>query len=118
MSTLYLWQERRLKRRRPAGLLGRAPSLVTLDRLSGRTVLVAWPALTIGVGTGLVRLRGEGGGFDALMVATLVTWLVYAAYLVLRAEAGWHGRRAAYVAIAGFALVAVVRLALPLTHFA
>ena len=32
--------------------------------------------------------------------------------------AGWAGRRAAYLALAGFALVIVVRLALPVTHFA
>jgi hypothetical protein len=30
---------------------------------------------------------------------------------------GWSGRRAAYIALAGFALVIVVRLALPVTHF-
>jgi hypothetical protein len=45
-----------------------------------------------------------------------VTWFVWAAYLVLRAT-GSTGRRAAYVALAGFALVIVVRLALPAVHF-
>ena len=29
---------------------------------------------------------------------TLVTWVIYAAFLVLRYEAGWRGRRAAYLA--------------------
>jgi ABC-type transport system involved in cytochrome c biogenesis permease subunit len=43
---------------------------------------------------------------------------VYAVYLVLRHVAGWRGRRAAYLVLAGFALVVVVRLALPVTHFA
>ena len=33
LAAVYLWQERRLKHRRPGGLLGRAPSLVTLDTL-------------------------------------------------------------------------------------
>jgi ABC-type transport system involved in cytochrome c biogenesis permease subunit len=51
-------------------------------------------------------------------VATLVTWVVWAAYLVLRAARDWSGRRAAYLALAGFVLVIVVRLALPATHFA
>jgi ABC-type transport system involved in cytochrome c biogenesis permease subunit len=46
-----------------------------------------------------------------------VMWLVWAAYLVLRSTRGLSGRRAAYVALAGFALVIVVRLALPATHF-
>jgi ABC-type transport system involved in cytochrome c biogenesis permease subunit len=94
------------------------PSLVTLDTLAARTVLVSLPALATGVGLGLVRLRESGGGFDALMAASLATIVVYAAYLVLRLEAGWRGRRAAYLALAGFALVIVARLALPLAHFA
>jgi ABC-type uncharacterized transport system permease subunit len=118
MSGLYLFEERRLKRRRPASLLGRMPSLVTLDTLASRTVLVSLPALAAGIGLGVVRLREAGGSFDALMAASLLTIAVYAAYLVLRYEVGWRGRRAAYLALAGFALVIVVRLALPLTHFA
>ncbi len=118
MSGLYLFEERRLKRRRPASLLGRMPSLVTLDSLAARTVLVSLPALASGIGLGLVRLRESGGSFDALMAASLLTIAVYAAYLVLRLEGGWRGRRAAYLALAGFALVIVVRLALPLAHFA
>jgi ABC-type uncharacterized transport system permease subunit len=51
------------------------------------------------------------------MAVTVVTWSVYAGYLVLRHAAGWRGRRAAYLVLAGFVLVAVVRLALPVTHF-
>jgi ABC-type uncharacterized transport system permease subunit len=117
LSALYLWQERRLKDRRPGGLLGRAPSLVTLETLAGRTVAVAVPALTAGIVAGLVRLRKDGGGIDALMGVTLGTWLVYGAYLLLRYEAGWRGRRAAYLALVGFALVIVARVGLQLTHF-
>jgi ABC-type uncharacterized transport system permease subunit len=117
LSALYLWQERRLKGRRPGGLLGRAPSLLTLETLSGRTIAVAVPALTAGIVAGLVRLRRDGGGVDALMAVTLGTWLVYTAYLVLRWEAGWRGRRAAYLALAGFALVIVARVGLQITHF-
>jgi ABC-type uncharacterized transport system permease subunit len=118
MAGLYLFEEGRLKRRRPASILGRAPSLYALDLLVARTVLVSLLALAAGVGFGLARLGDAGGRFDALMAATLLTVVVYVGYVVLRYEAGWHGRRAAYVALAGFGLVVVVRLALPLTHFA
>jgi ABC-type uncharacterized transport system permease subunit len=117
MSALYLFEEHRLKRRRPSGLLGRMPSLVVLDVVAARTVLVSLVALTAGVALGLARLEGEGGGFDALMGATFATAGIYAAYLVLRVEAGWRGHRAAWLALAGFALVVVARLALSLTHF-
>lgn len=117
LSALYLWQERQLKGHRTSSLLGRTPSLLTLESLAARTIVFALPALTAGIAAGLVRLRSRGGGIDALMAVTLLTWVVYGAFLLLRYEAGWRGRRAAYLALAGFALVAVVRLALPVTHF-
>jgi ABC-type uncharacterized transport system permease subunit len=118
LSAFYLWQERRLKRRAVTILRRPAPSLATLDRLASRAVLFSLPALTLGLAVGLIRLLNDGERVDAVVAATAVTWLVWAAYLVLRATRGWTGRRAAYVALAGFALVIVVRLALPATHFA
>jgi ABC-type uncharacterized transport system permease subunit len=117
LSGLYLWQERRLKRRSATILCRQVPALVTLDRLVLRIVSVSVPLLTVGIGVGLGRLLARGDAIDALVVATLVTWVAWAAYLVLRLR-GVAGRRAAYVALAGFLLVIVVRLALPAAHFA
>jgi ABC-type uncharacterized transport system permease subunit len=117
LSGLYLWQERRLKRRETRILVLRAPSLVTLDSLAVRAVAVSLPALTLGVAVGFLRLRDRGGGVDALMAVTLLTWSIYAGFLAARHFRGLSGRRAAYVVLAGFALVAVARLGLPLTHF-
>jgi ABC-type uncharacterized transport system permease subunit len=118
LAAVYLWQNRRLKHRSPSLLRVRAPSLATLDSLIARTIAFALPALTLGIGIGLGRLGTEGGGFDAVMAVTLMTWAIYAAFLVLRYEAGWRGRRAAYLALAGFLLVVVVRLgSVPVAHF-
>lgn len=117
LAALYLWQERQLKDRRTGGLFGRAPSLVTLDTLEARVITFAVPALTAGIVAGFVRLRSDGGSVDALMVVTVLTWAVFAGYLVVRHGLGLRGRRAAYLVLAGFALVIVVRLGLPLTHF-
>ena len=117
LSALYLWQERRLKQRSVTILRRPAPSLATLDDLSLRLVAFSLPALTLGIAVGIGRLIDHGDAIDALVVATLVTWVVWAAYLVARVR-GIAGRRAAYVALAGFVLVIVVRLALPATHFA
>ncbi|MDQ5820947.1 MAG: cytochrome c biogenesis protein CcsA [Actinomycetota bacterium] len=117
LAGLYLWQERRLKSRSASVLRVSVPSLATLDELEGRTIAVALPALTLGIAVGFLRVRSTGAGFDVLMVVTVVTWLVYGAFIVLRYGAGWRGRRAAYLALAGFALVLAVRLGLPVTHF-
>jgi ABC-type uncharacterized transport system permease subunit len=117
VSALYLWQERRLKARAVTILRRPAPSLATLDHLAFRLVVFSLPALTLGIGVGIARLVDKGASVDALVIATCVTWVIWAAYLVLRVR-GLAGRRAAYLALAGFLLVIVVRLALPATHFA
>jgi ABC-type uncharacterized transport system permease subunit len=115
LAGLYLWQERRLKRRLPGVLRQRAPSQETLDRLTARTIAVAVPALTLGLAVGLARLGLEGGGFDALMGVALAVWVAYASFLVLRFEAGWRGRRTAYLALAGMVFVVVALV--PVSHF-
>src|SRR6202035_3437520 len=84
LSAFYLWQERRLKRREVTILRRPAPSLAVLDRLAGRTVLVSVPALTLGIGVGIARLVSRGDRIDALVVATLVTWVVWTGYLGAR----------------------------------
>jgi ABC-type uncharacterized transport system permease subunit len=117
LAGLYLWEERELKRRSRAILRFRAPSLATLDSLVGKTVAVALPVLAVGMAVGFARVR-DRSDLDPLIVLTLVTWLVYGAFLALRYGAGWRGRRAAYLALAGFALVIALRLGLPATHFA
>ncbi len=118
LAGLYLWQERRLKRRAPGVLRLRAPSLASLDRLTARTIAVALPLLTVGLGIGFARLEAEGGGFDAVIGLALVAWLLYAGFLAARLELGWRGRRTAWLALTGFLVVIVLRLAVtPLTHF-
>jgi ABC-type uncharacterized transport system permease subunit len=115
LAALYLWQERRLKRRAPDVLRQRAPSQEALDRLTARTILLAVPALTLGLAVGLARLVVEGGGFDALMAVALAVWAAYVGFLLLRFEAGWRGKRTAYLALGG--LVLVVAALVPVSHF-
>src|SRR4051794_3877071 len=62
LAALYLWQERRLKSHAPGVLRQRAPSQAALDTLTGRTVLVALPALTLGLAGGLSPAGSQGGG--------------------------------------------------------
>jgi ABC-type uncharacterized transport system permease subunit len=115
LAGLYLWQERRLKRREPRVLRQRAPSQEALDRLTARTIVFGVPALTLGLAVGIARLTVEGGGFDALMGVALGVWAAYAGFLVLRFEAGWRGRKTAYLALAGIAFV--VASLVPVSHF-
>jgi ABC-type uncharacterized transport system permease subunit len=111
LAGLYVWHERRLKRREAAILRVRVPALAALERLSLRSAAVSLAALTLGIAAGLASYAVEGGRFDAAMAATLAAWGAYAALLVVRPR----GRRGAYASLAAFTLVAAV---LPLTHFA
>jgi ABC-type uncharacterized transport system permease subunit len=113
LAGLYLWQESRLKRRAADILRLRLPPLASLERLTWRTIAVSLPLLTLGLAAGVVRQRREGGSVDALEAVTLLTWLVYSGFLISRPA----GRRAAYLALGGFVLVIVVRLALAGSHF-
>jgi ABC-type uncharacterized transport system permease subunit len=108
LGGLYLWEERALKLRRPGLLRLRAPSLLTLEQLGWRTVAVALPLLTLGMLAGFLH----GASLDPQIVVTLVVWALYAAFLVTRP----HGRRAAQLQLAGFALVLTAPLGLLLTH--
>ena len=114
LSALYLWHERRLKRRDASILRTVVPPLESLDILAARTIAVSLGALTVGIVAGLVRLAAGHGAFDAAMAATLAAWVAYAAVVVLRYEAGLRGRRAARLGVSGFAVVMFV---LAISHF-
>jgi ABC-type uncharacterized transport system permease subunit len=117
LAALYLWEERMLKLRSPRLLKFRAPSLTTLDRLVARTIAFALPVLSLGMAAGFARLR-DSSDLDPLIGLTVLAWAVYGVFLVMRYGAGWRGRRSAYVALAGFALVIALHLGLPTSHFA
>ena len=103
---MYLLQERQLKTKRPGAFYYRLPSLATLDRLTFRTLALGFRSHTGGLFVGAIGARTAWVGaftFDPLAFFSLVAWVIYAGTLAGRTAGGWHGRRAAYFAIAGFA---------------
>lgn len=114
LSALYLWSERRLKRRERTILRLRLPPLESLDAVTARVVVGSVALLTLGIGLGLASLAVEGGDFDATMAATIAAWAAYAGFVLLRRR-GLHGRRSARLALSAFLLVVLV---LSVTHFA
>ena len=110
-ATLYLVQENRLKRKQIGGLFQRLPPLDALDRAEHRFLLAGFPLLTVGILTGtLWAYKVEAGIASDVWRAGLgyATWLLFAGVLLLRAAAGWRGRRAAIGTIAGFGFAVVV----------
>jgi len=84
------------------------PSSEVLDRITYRTIGVAFPLLTLMIAAGAYwanRTWGSYWSWDPKETWAAITWLVYAGYLHMRITRGWRGRRAAYFAILGFAVV-------------
>jgi ABC-type transport system involved in cytochrome c biogenesis permease subunit len=84
------------------------PSAEVLDRVTYKTIGIAFPLLTLMIAAGAYwanRTWGSYWSWDPKETWAAITWLVYAGYLHMRITRGWRGRRAAYFAIFGFAVV-------------
>lgn len=93
---------------RRADLEGLLPPADTLDRVTYKTICIAFPLLTGMIATGAYwanRTWGSYWSWDPKETWAAITWLVYAGYLHMRITRGWRGRRAAYFAILGFGVV-------------
>ena len=93
---------------RREGIRKLLPDTRTLDRLSYRAVMVAFPIMTFVIVSGAVwanKAWGRYWGWDPKETASLVTWGIYLLYLHARLTAGWSGRRAALISIIGFVSV-------------
>jgi cytochrome c-type biogenesis protein CcsB len=108
VGILYLLQERAIKAKRQGFFFKRLPSLELLDSVSHRCIVSGFVLLTIGLAAGFVYAKIAWGRFwswDPKEVWAGVVWLFYAALLHERLTVGWRGRRAAVMAIIGFAVV-------------
>ncbi len=97
---LLLWRRPDLER-----LL---PTTDNLDRITYKTICLAFPLLTLMIASGAYWANQTWGSYwswDPKETWAAITWLVYAGYLHMRITRGWRGRRAAYFAILGFAVV-------------
>ena len=82
------------------------PSAATLDRLAYRFISFGFPIWTFGVIGGAIWAQEAWGrywGWDPKETWSFITWVVFAGYLHARATSGWKGRRAAVIALVGFA---------------
>jgi cytochrome c-type biogenesis protein CcsB len=93
---------------RREGLQALLPTADILDRVTYKTIGVAFPLLTLMIATGAYWANQAWGSYwswDPKETWAAITWLVYAGYLHTRITRGWRGRRAAWFAIIGFAVV-------------
>lgn len=82
----------------------RLPTADALDELSYKLYAFVFPLWTFAIIAGAIWAESAWGrywGWDPKETWSFITWVVFAAYLHARATAGWRGRRAAYIALAG-----------------
>ena len=105
-SCMYL-----IKKRDTEGkslLLKRFPEPNTIDELTYQMIMLGFLFLSIGIITGAVWANSAWGrywGWDPKETWSLITWFIYATVLHAKMMRGWHGKRIAYLSIAGFAAV-------------
>lgn len=85
------------------------PSAQTLDRITYRTAIITLPLFGMGIVFGAIWAEvawGRPWNWDAKETVSMITWVLYAAYLHARATAGWKNARAAWINV--FALCMTV----------
>jgi cytochrome c-type biogenesis protein CcsB len=97
-AVLYLIQ--------PEGGRWGLPRPQVLDEIGYRSIIVGFPFLTLVIVLGAIwadTAWGRYWSWDPKETASLVTWLIYGAFLHARVVRGWRGKRAAWLLVLGFA---------------
>src|SRR6185503_19154433 len=107
-SVMYLLQERALKLKTFGAIYHRLPSLSTVNEIATSSTAIGLTLLTVGIATGMVWASSRDGRLwhnDPKEIFAALTWLLYVLLILHRSTSGWRGRRAAWLGVAGFALV-------------
>ena len=109
-ALLYLLRMRQ-PRGEEHGVLGAIarplPDAKTLDQIAYKTAVVTLPLFGIGIVFGAIWAEvawGRFWGWDAKETVSMITWILYAAYLHARATAGWKSTAAAWINVFAMAM--------------
>ena len=106
LATLLFLVADPYEKRHGGARLGRLPAAQALDTVAFRVFTFVFPLWTFAIMAGAIWAENAWGrywGWDPKETWSFITWVVFAAYLHARATAGWRGRKAAAVALVGYA---------------
>jgi cytochrome c-type biogenesis protein CcsB len=89
-------------------LAAKLPSAAALDKAAYRVVAFSFPLYTVAIICGAIWAEAAWGrywGWDPKETWAFIVWVIYACYLHARATAGWKGRAAAWINLAGFGAI-------------
>jgi ABC-type transport system involved in cytochrome c biogenesis permease subunit len=107
-SIMYLLLERELKLKTFSAIFHRLPSLTTVNEIATSSAAIGLTLLTVGIATGMVWASSRDGRLwhnDPKEIFAALTWLLYLLLILYRSSSSWRGRKAAWMGVAGFALV-------------
>lgn len=108
VGILYLLQEKAIKTKSRGFFFRRLPSLQLLDVTGYAAIVFGFTMLTIGLITGMVYAKSIWSRFwswDPKEIWSAIAWVYYAILLHERLTVGFRGRKAAIMAIIGFAVL-------------
>src|SRR5213076_86750 len=123
----YMLQFKEIKAKHLGFFYARLPSLLVLDRMNQRAIVIGWLFLTVGLIVGVVwaaQARAYAAGDprvqamslrDPKIFVAILCWAVYSFELFAARRIGWGGRRAAYLSALGFLIVLFNFV--PITYF-
>ena len=113
-AIIYLIEETLLRRRKTGGVLGRLPSIASLDRLIYHATALGLPFLTMGMAAGVIRaetFKVPGWPTDPMVLLSAAAWAVYVALIAGRVRGDWSGRAVSWLAVTGLILLLIIRFA-------
>lgn len=108
MAAAIALQDARLRNRKPSGWLLMLPSLEGMEQILFSILTVGFVLLTLSLFSGLIFVDNMLAQHLAhKTVLSVIAWLIFATLLVGRWLRGWRGKKAVYMALAGFIFLAM-----------
>lgn len=105
---MFLSQEYNLKHNKTQAIFSLMPPIQRLENILGQLMVIGFALLTFGLVASFIHLKQSYGYYfklDAIILYSLLVWILYAALLVLRWCYAQRGRRLAWGAIVTFIFV-------------
>jgi ABC-type uncharacterized transport system permease subunit len=105
-SMLLAYQEHRLSRKRPGGLMHILPPLKIQEELLFQLITLGFFLLTLSLATGVAFVADMLAQHLAhKTILSIIAWLIFALLLWGRWRYGWRGRTAVRLSLAGFVVL-------------
>jgi cytochrome c-type biogenesis protein CcsB len=120
LGLIYLIRERRAAQGKDdTGILSRLPSQQVIDDIAFRFIGVGFIFLSVMIVAGAIWANEAWGrywGWDPIETWSLISWIVYAAFLHTRLTLGWRGTKSAWFAVLALPVMVFTLIGVPIAY--